>query len=78
MHLYIHACLYTLAYILTLYSTHIYTLYTGKRVRKQKERYAMTEMRAQQNRVSFDPNEGEYGDSAMGLDQVHLVVLYCE
>lgn len=40
----------------------------GKRVRKQKERYAMTEMRAQHNKISFSVNEGEYGDSAMGVD----------
>jgi len=40
----------------------------GRRVRKLKERYAMTEMRAQQNKISFDPSSGEYGDSAMGLD----------
>lgn len=32
----------------------------------------MTEIRAQQNRVDFDPTSGggEYGDSAMGMDQV--------
>lgn len=41
----------------------------GKRVRKMKERYAMTEMRAQHNKISFDPGAGEYGDSAMGLDR---------
>lgn len=40
----------------------------GKRVRKLKERYAMTDVRAQHNKISFDPSAGEYGDSAMGLD----------
>lgn len=41
----------------------------GKRVRKFKERYAMTEMRAQHNKMGFGPSSGgEYGDSAMGLD----------
>jgi U4/U6 small nuclear ribonucleoprotein PRP31 len=40
----------------------------GKRVRRMKERYAMTELRSQQNKLSFSMNEGEYGDSAMGLD----------
>lgn len=40
----------------------------GKRVRKIKERYAMTEIRAQHNKVSFTLDGGEYGDSAMGFD----------
>lgn len=40
----------------------------GKRVRKMKERYAMTEFRQQQNRISFSLDAGEYGDSSMGLD----------
>jgi U4/U6 small nuclear ribonucleoprotein PRP31 len=40
----------------------------GKRVRRFKERFAMTEMRAQQNKMNFKVDEGEYGDSAMGVD----------
>lgn len=40
----------------------------GKRVRRWKERFAMTEMRAQQNKMNFTTQEGEYGDSAMGFD----------
>ena len=39
----------------------------GKRVRKFKERFAMTEIRKAQNRLSTTA-EDEYGDSAMGLD----------
>ena len=40
----------------------------GKRVRKQKERYAMTELRQEQNKMSFSTTGGEYSDSAMGWD----------
>lgn len=40
----------------------------GKRVRKMKERYAVTELRQQQNKMNFKVDEGEYGDSAMGVD----------
>lgn len=42
----------------------------GKRVRKMKERFAMTDLRAQQNKISFsvDGAGSEYGDSAMGFD----------
>jgi U4/U6 small nuclear ribonucleoprotein PRP31 len=40
----------------------------GKRVRKWKERFAVTEMRALQNRIGMSVNDGEYGDSAMGVD----------
>ena len=40
----------------------------GKRVRRWKERFAMTEVRQQQNRIKVSTNEGEYGDSAMGRD----------
>ena len=40
----------------------------GKRVRKMKERYAMTDVRAAQNKISFSLDGGEYGDSAMGFD----------
>jgi RNA processing factor Prp31 len=41
----------------------------GKRVRKMKERYEMTEIRKQQNRMTMTLDTGEYGDSAMGFDQ---------
>jgi U4/U6 small nuclear ribonucleoprotein PRP31 len=40
----------------------------GKRVRRMKERYAVTELQAQQNKLSFTVDAGEYGDSAMGFD----------
>ena len=40
----------------------------GRRVRKFKERFAMTELRSQQNRLKMSLNEGEYGDSVMGND----------
>lgn len=42
----------------------------GKRVRKMKERFAMTDLRAQQNKISLsiDGAGAEYGDSAMGFD----------
>jgi U4/U6 small nuclear ribonucleoprotein PRP31 len=40
----------------------------GKRVRRWKERFAMTELRKQQNKIGFSSTEGEYGDSAMGVD----------
>ena len=40
----------------------------GKRVKKLKERYVVTEIRAAQNKVKFSLNEGEYGDSAMGFN----------
>ena len=40
----------------------------GKRVRKMKERYALTEIRKQQNRMNITLDSGEYGDSAMGFD----------
>lgn len=41
----------------------------GKRVRRWKERFAMTELRQQQNRITVSLNDGEYGDSAMGITQ---------
>ena len=41
----------------------------GKRVRRFKERFATTELRAQQNKIKVSIDEGEYGDSAMGNDQ---------
>lgn len=40
----------------------------GKRVRRFKERFSMTELRAQQNKIVFSDTIGEYGDSAMGND----------
>lgn len=40
----------------------------GKRVKRMKERFAMTDIRTQQNRLIFSTDVGEYGDSAMGLD----------
>jgi U4/U6 small nuclear ribonucleoprotein PRP31 len=40
----------------------------GKRVKRWKERFAMTEMRAAQNKMNVSVTEGEYGDSAMGVD----------
>jgi U4/U6 small nuclear ribonucleoprotein PRP31 len=40
----------------------------GKRVRKFKERFAMTDLRAQQNKIKMSLSDGEYGDSAMGND----------
>ena len=40
----------------------------GKRVRRWKERFALTEMRAAQNKMNVSVTEGEYGDSAMGVD----------
>eukprot|EP00940_MAST-03C_sp_MAST-3C-sp2_P003548 g3548.t1 len=38
----------------------------GKRQRKFKEKFAMTQIRKQQNRIIFDDRNDEYGDSAMG------------
>ena len=40
----------------------------GKRVRRWKERFAMTDIRKQQNQLGFSSSIDEYGDSAMGLD----------
>ena len=34
-----------------------------------KERYAVTDLQSQQNKISFSLNDGEYGDSAMGVDK---------
>ena len=34
-----------------------------------KERYAVTDLQSQQNKMSFSLNDGEYGDSAMGVDR---------
>eukprot|EP01033_Poteriospumella_lacustris_P004749 gene4748-3405_t len=42
----------------------------GKRVRKLKERMAMTDLRKQQNKIDISLDRGEYGDSAMGVDVV--------
>mmetsp|Transcript_9261 Transcript_9261/g.15361 ORF Transcript_9261/g.15361 Transcript_9261/m.15361 type:complete len:440 (-) Transcript_9261:848-2167(-) len=41
----------------------------GRRIRKMKERYAATELQKLQNKVTFSTDNGEYGDSAMGMDQ---------
>ncbi|CAM9142641.1 unnamed protein product [Ectocarpus fasciculatus] len=41
----------------------------GKRVRRWKERFELTEVRKQQNRIVVTTTEGEYGDSAMGVTQ---------
>lgn len=41
----------------------------GKRVRKMKERYMVTELGKQQNKMTFSTDVGEYGDSAMGTDK---------
>jgi U4/U6 small nuclear ribonucleoprotein PRP31 len=41
----------------------------GKRVKKMKERYAVTDLQSQQNKMSFSAVDGEYGDSAMGVDK---------
>jgi len=40
----------------------------GKRARKIKERFAVTEMQKAQNKMSITLDGGEYGDSAMGMD----------
>jgi len=39
----------------------------GKKIKRIKERYVVTEIRAAQNKVKFSLNDGEYGDSAMGF-----------
>ena len=41
----------------------------GKRVKRWKERFAMTDVRQQQNRIVVSMDSGEYGDSAMGVTQ---------
>ncbi|KAJ1432983.1 hypothetical protein B484DRAFT_447461 [Ochromonadaceae sp. CCMP2298] len=41
----------------------------GKRVRKMKERFKVTDLQKLQNKMSFTLDGGEYGDSAMGVDQ---------
>ena len=40
----------------------------GKRIRKMKERFAVTDLQKLQNKMEFKPDVGEYGDSAMGFD----------
>eukprot|EP00953_Heterococcus_sp_UTEX-ZZ885_P031647 16587-Heterococcus_DN1.PRE.7 len=40
----------------------------GKRVRRFKEKFAMTDVRKEQNKMSFAGESYEYGDSAMGRD----------
>lgn len=42
----------------------------GKRVKRFKERFAQSELSKQQNKLSMSITDGEYGDSAMGLDHV--------
>jgi U4/U6 small nuclear ribonucleoprotein PRP31 len=37
----------------------------GKRVRRFKEKFAMTDVRKEQNKMSFAGDSYEYGDSAM-------------
>jgi U4/U6 small nuclear ribonucleoprotein PRP31 len=37
----------------------------GKRVRRFKEKFAMTDVRKEQNKMSFAGESYEYGDSAM-------------
>jgi U4/U6 small nuclear ribonucleoprotein PRP31 len=41
----------------------------GKRMRRMKERFAVTEMQKLQNKMVFTTDAGEYGDSAMGMDR---------
>jgi U4/U6 small nuclear ribonucleoprotein PRP31 len=41
----------------------------GKRARKLKERFAVTDLQKAQNKMTFTLDGGEYGDSAMGMDQ---------
>lgn len=41
----------------------------GKRMRRMKERFAVTDMQKQQNKMGFTTDAGEYGDSAMGMDR---------
>ena len=49
----------------------------GRRLRKRKERYGMTEMRRKQNRVSFNVAEEELmdGEDTLGLGQIGQVGL---
>jgi U4/U6 small nuclear ribonucleoprotein PRP31 len=42
----------------------------GKRVRKMKERLAMTDLRKQQNKMEMRLDGSEYGDSAMGMETI--------
>ncbi len=37
-------------------------------MRKMKERYALTEVQKKQNQLKVSLDGGEYGESAMGLD----------
>jgi len=41
----------------------------GARARKIKERFAVTDMQKAQNKMGMSLDGGEYGDSAMGMDQ---------
>lgn len=40
----------------------------GARARKMKERFMLTDVRKAQNKMTMQLNEGEYGDSAMGVE----------
>lgn len=42
----------------------------GKRVRRFKERFEQTELDKSRNKMNMSVTEGEYGDSAMGLDNL--------
>ena len=67
-----HCQVPSLTIIFSFPSPSSYAFAGGKRVRKMKERFAVTELRAQQNKVSFRTDVGEYGDSAMGFDAVSM------
>jgi U4/U6 small nuclear ribonucleoprotein PRP31 len=47
----------------------------GKRVKKQKDKVATTELRKQQNRMTFGEQESEvsFGDDVVGLGYTHLI-----
>lgn len=49
----------------------------GRRARKMKEKYSVTQLQIQQNRVKFSTDVGEYGDSAMGLDTGNSFTALC-
>lgn len=46
----------------------------GRRIRKLKEKFMLTDVRKQQNRMNMSLEEHEYGDSAMGWDQGNVGV----
>jgi U4/U6 small nuclear ribonucleoprotein PRP31 len=45
----------------------------GRRMRKLKERFAVTELQKAQNKIQFTLDGGEYGESAMGLDSMPVM-----